>query len=78
MTAPRLCADQPLRRCLRFLRMGPIRRTASGWHFGTASIADTVIARALADGLAVRDGDTVTLAAPKPAANATPLSQAAE
>lgn len=64
MTARRLCTDQPLRRCLRLLRMAPIRRGANGWRFGTASIGDAVIARALADGLAVRDGDTITLAAP--------------
>lgn len=58
----RLCTDPAVKRCLRFLRLGTIVRSDNVWKFGLASVGDNVIAQVVADGLAVRQGDTVTLA----------------
>lgn len=58
----RLCTDPAIKRCMRFLRLGPITRSAGRWKFGLASIGDNVIAQVLADRRAIRDGDAIRIA----------------
>lgn len=57
-----LATDPAVRRCLRFLRFGSIVRSAEVWRFGLATIGDGVVAQLLADGRAIRQGETVVLA----------------
>lgn len=44
---------------LRLLRLAPFVRRPGGWRFGTRVVADAVIARLVAAGLAVSDGSLV-------------------
>jgi hypothetical protein len=57
----RLCTDPAIKRCMRFLRLGPIVRAGNAWKFGLASVGDNVVAQVLADGRAIRDGNTIRL-----------------
>lgn len=56
-----VATDPAVRRCLRLLRNGNIVLSAGVWRFGMASIGDNVIAQVIADGRAVRDGNTIRL-----------------
>lgn len=56
-----LATDPAVRRCLRFLKFGPVVRSANGWRFGAAAIGDGVVAQLLADGRAIREGDAIVL-----------------
>ncbi|MGN1291039.1 MAG: hypothetical protein ACI4XG_31315 [Bradyrhizobium sp.] len=44
---------------LELLRFGPFERRGGRWRFGTRPIADQVVARLIATGWAVRDGDHI-------------------
>lgn len=52
------------RRALSFLQRGSLVRRSGGWRFGTARIPDAIVARILAGGRAVRDGDLIWPVAP--------------
>lgn len=47
-------ATLKVRRCL---SLGPIVRTPRGWRFGTRRVSERMVARLIADGHAVRNGD---------------------
>ncbi len=47
---------------LRLLKYGPMVRRGDGWRFGTRRIADSVVARLVAHGKAICDGQRVVLA----------------
>lgn len=49
----------PDRRALSFLQRAPLVRRRGGWRFGAARITDAVVARLVATGVAVRDGDAL-------------------
>jgi hypothetical protein len=51
------------RRVLAFLRRGPLVRRSRGWRFGTASVADVVVDRLVADGRAFRAEGQIFLTA---------------
>jgi hypothetical protein len=58
-------AHEYSRTFLRLLRLGPFeRRARGGWRFGTRPIAEHVVERLIAQGLARRDGDRIVGCAP--------------
>lgn len=57
-----LCTEPAVKRCLKFLRFGAIVRSGEVWRFGMATIGDNVIDQLVADGRAMRDGNTIKLA----------------
>lgn len=46
-------------RGLRLLRFGDFQRSGGAWRFGVAVIGDGVIEQLIADGHAIRTGDTL-------------------
>lgn len=52
-------------RAMSFLKRGSLVRRSGGWRFGTARIPDAIVARLLAAGKALRDGDELILPVPR-------------
>lgn len=50
-------------RAISFLQRGSLVRRSGGWRFGTAKIPDAIVRRVLAAGMAIQDGERITLAA---------------
>lgn len=55
-------ADQYDRRYLRLLRMAPFVRRGGAWRFGANRLNNAVVARLIAEGRIIQDGERIMLA----------------